>query len=410
MTDLSLLLKRHGYDAIGVDRERRDGDADYESRLLGSRAVVLQSREGARLFYDETVVSRRRAVPAPLAGLLFGRGALHGLDGAAHRRRKLLMVDALSAETLGPLVDSVETSLRSRAAGWAGDDVSLFCELVTVYGEAVQAWAGVPQTGHGAQTSRGLARIVDGFGVGDPATYLRAWSARVRANRWAADVVAAARARRPEPPPGSPLSLVAAADLDKRTAGVELLNILRPSVAVAWLGGFAAVRLDEHAGWRPRLADQAGAMARFAFAQEVRRTTPFAPALAGRVRRRVDALGFALEPGDRLVLDVIGIHCDPERWPDPGRFDPERFTTGVPGAFDLVPQGGGHPSGHRCPGESLTLRLLAATLQVLAEVDYRVLGDPAPDRRRIPALPRCGPKLAVNAGLTQARPAGAGRA
>ena len=56
-------------------------------------------------------------------------------------------------------------------------------------------------------------------------------------------------------------------------------------------------------------------------------------------------------------------------------------------AFDLVPQGGGHPSGHRCPGESLTLRLLSETVGVLAAVDLEVSQDTA-DATRIPTLPR----------------------
>ena len=40
------------------------------------------------MFYDTTAVRRKGAVPAPLANLLFGRGAVHGLDDHEHAERK----------------------------------------------------------------------------------------------------------------------------------------------------------------------------------------------------------------------------------------------------------------------------------------------------------------------------------
>ncbi|HEU4337419.1 MAG TPA: hypothetical protein VFR45_08915, partial [Nocardioides sp.] len=79
------------------------------------------------------------------------------------------------------------------------------------------------------------------------------------------------------------------------------------------------------------------------------------------------------------------------RWPAPHLFDADRFLdhdeVTAQSAFDLVPQGGGHPSGHRCPGESLTLRLLSETVRVLAAVELEV-SPGAADATRIPTLPR----------------------
>jgi len=43
------------------------------------------------------------------------------------------------------------------------------------------------------------------------------------------------------------------------------------------------------------------------------------------------------------------------------------------GAYNLVPQGGGDPrSGHRCPGEAITIALLRALCTQLARLDYDV--------------------------------------
>ncbi|MDQ4055388.1 MAG: cytochrome P450 [Actinomycetota bacterium] len=409
MTDLALRLLRDGYHAVSKDRRARAGGPTYVSRLLGRRTVVLGDAAGAALFYDEAVVRRKGAVPPPLSWLLFGRGAVHGLDAGPHRDRKLMFLELLSPERLTPLVDGVTARLGATMRSWTGRDVVLFDELVRAYGGAVLEWAGVPVDGPGSdRISRRLASIVDGFGFGG-AAYARAWRDRLWADRWATGLVDDVRAGVLTPPAGSALAMVAATPaLSSRTAGVELLNLLRPTVAVAWLGTFAGQALHQAPEWRSRMAPDGAVRERYAFAQEVRRTTPFAPALAGLVLRPTTHAGVPIRRGDRLLLDVIGIHRDPRHWPEPTAFRPERFLDDheyggrVADAFELVPQGGGHPSGHRCPGESAALRLLMATAQCLATVHYETAEPTHVDLSRIPTLPTHGLRLTdvrVAAGL-----------
>jgi fatty-acid peroxygenase len=408
MTDLSIRLWRHGYQAVSNDRKARGGGPTYPSRLMGRRTVVLGDAAGARVFYDESLVRRGGAVPPPLAWLLFGRGAVHGLDAEPHRDRKLLFLELLSPEGLTPLVDGATARLETAIASWPARGAILFDELVRSYGGAVLEWAGVRLSGAEAdRVSRRLASVVDGFGL-EGAAYVRAWRDRRWLNRWAATLVADAREGRTQAPPGSALASLAASDLDSRTAGVELLNLLRPTVAVAWLGTFAGKALRESPQWRDRLVSEHAISERYAFAQEVRRTTPFAPALTGKAMRSATHDGVRIRRGDRLLLDIIGIDHDPQHWPDPSEFRPERFLQEgeyagrVPSAFELVPQGGGHPSGHRCPGESVALRLLMATAGCLAAVDYDV-ADAAVDLSRIPTLPAHGLRLS---GVRVAAPSG----
>jgi len=173
--------------------------------------------------------------------------------------------------------------------------------------------------------------------------YVRAWRERLRCERWARSLVRNARAGLGVED-GTPLARLAASDLDDRTAAVELLNLLRPTVAVAWLGTFAALRLAEHPQWRERLLPADAGEERLAFAQEVRRTTPFVPALAGRVRQPAELSGVLARPGQFIVLDVVGVDRDPARYADPETFEPQRFLGVTPGAYDLVPQGGGVPA------------------------------------------------------------------
>ena len=394
--ELSLQLLRRGYAALTSNVAEHGEGGSYLARMLGRRALVVWGAEGARMFYDSSLVQRAGAVPPPLARLLFGRGAVHGLDDAAHAVRKAIFLHALDESRIETLVKTIGADLGERVENWpGGGELSVFEELVEVYGANAIAWAGIELSAEESRRrSHDLARIVDGFG-GAGVAALRGAAARRRSNRWASALVSRVRRREITAPPGSVLELLAGADLDDATAGVELLNILRPTVAVAWLGTFGALALDRYPEWRSPLArDEPGI--RHAFAQEVRRTAPFAPALAARVRVSAVRRGVQLKPGDFVVLDLLSTNHDPARWADPVRFDPRRFLDGDPGPYDLVPQGGGPREGHRCPGEPLTLGILQETLGVLAGVPFTVWSDPSYDPKRIPALPGRG--LRVRAG------------
>jgi len=393
--DVAVRLWRRGYDALGRERDAHGGGDVFACRLLGRRAVVVRGADGARAFYDEDVVERHGAVPAPLAGLLFGRGAVHGLDGEAHRERKRIFLGVLTPDAVADIAQRVRADLERRAGAWRGRDVALFDELAEAYGTAMVAWAGIdcpPAEARGM--ARRMAAIVDGFG-GAPAAYPKAWVARLRGNRWARRLVQDVRAGRRSAAPGTAVARLAASDLPATVAGVELLNLVRPTVAVAWPATFAALALAQHPEWRERLRHDADQ--RVAFVHEVRRVYPFAPALAGRARRSAEVGGELLGRGERLVLDIVGTNLDPAAWPDPEAFRPERFAGGEPDPFAFVPQGGGDPrTGHRCPGEPLTVRLMAETVGVLAAVGYDVFSSPAYDRERIPTRPADGLVIRVS--------------
>ncbi|HYG92740.1 MAG TPA: cytochrome P450 [Nocardioides sp.] len=386
--DLTWRLLRDGYDGIAVERKSRGGADPFVSTMLGGRAVVVSGSAGVRLFYDESVVERGSAIPPPLGWLLFGRGAVHSLDDEEHKARKRLFLELLAPDRVQPVVDGVRNRLGERAPRWAAG-VAVFDELVEVYGDAILAWSGIRVDEADSRRISGmLAAVVDGFGLAG-LSYPRAWAARLRLNRWAAELVGGVRRGEVLTPADRPLGVIAArADLDDRTAGVELLNILRPTVAVAWPATMAIahlLRLPE-----PQRATTDEVLT--PYVHECRRLQPFAPALAGRVRRQTSFEGVVLRPGDRIVLDIVGTHLDPRTWggaDHAAAFDPARFAAGGdPDPYTLVPQGGDDPArGHRCPGEPLTVRLLETTLREVASQGLRVVAAGEVDRRRIPTRP-----------------------
>ncbi|WP_270888176.1 cytochrome P450 [Pedococcus sp. 5OH_020] len=418
LMELSVPLLSRGYDLSRHVRARQVPGGDEDAipvRMMGRPAVLVRGPEAVRLFTDTSAVRRRDAMPPFVANVLFGEGAVHGLDDATHLHRKAMFVQVLGPRSVVALVDEVSAEWARRAQTWTTEqEVSVYDEAVTVIGRAVLAWAGVQVSASEAdRVARRLALIVDGFGVPGPA-YVRARRARHESDQWAESTVTNARQGRPAAPQGSPLDVVASwteqdgTPLHVHTAAVELLNLLRPTVAVARFAAFTALALAQHPSWRDRLREEqhhvAGSRpvpgsAAYAFAHEVRRLAPFVPMLVGIARRDLRFRDTVVPRGSRVVLDVVGTLRDGRYWPEPLRFRPDRFL----GAHDvepdaLVPQGGGLvAAGHRCPGEDPALGILATSAGFLAALDWTV---PAQDltvsERRMPTMPRSGVRLRLS--------------
>ncbi len=87
--------------------------------------------------------------------------------------------------------------------------------------------------------------------------------------------------------------------------------------------------------------------------------------------------------GNVIGVALPALHADPSVWPDPGRFDPERFLTRRPSPAEYSPFGYGH---RRCPGSAFAAVELAVALgTILTAVELRL----AQRRVRLPrSIPR----------------------
>ncbi|MGW6707711.1 cytochrome P450 [Streptomyces sp. NPDC054956] len=399
LMDGTLSLLAHGYAWAPDLRRAHDGAPLVHTRLMGHPAALLHGTEAVALFYDESRVQRHGALPGPVLDTLFGRGAVHTLDGDRHRGRKELLVSLLmSPEGVGGLTARVESGWREAVAAWEGREVVLFDEVAALLAREICDWAGlaVPDDAAAREIAEDCVAMVDGFATIGP-RHVRARRARRRQEHALTAAVTGVRRDRPHWVPGTVLETVAlhrepdGALLDPHTAAVELLNVIRPTVAVTWFVTFAAHALHRHPGQREVLRTGGPAQAR-AFAHEVRRFYPFVPFLAGLAAHDLTFAGEELPEGTLLLLDVYGHHHDPALWERPYDFAPVRHLAREPGRDELIPQGGGDArTGHRCPGEDITLSLLAALASALAHEDFAVpRQDLSIPLSRIPTRPRGG--------------------
>lgn len=419
-----------------VSRQARSIGTDvFRIRFPLEPVVCLTGARAGACFYDERRFRRDGAAPEPLRATLFGEGGVQSLDGERHAVRKALFLELTTAERVQALALRFRAALTEVMDRRDDSPVSLFELVQPAIAQAVCDWSGVPLAAdERAGRTRDLVALFDqaaakGFG------HLQARRARHRADRWAAGLILDAReARGGSDDLGSPSApSVAAAShetgrpalerdalgtiaawkdasgelLAPQVAGVELLNLLRPTVAVSVFVTFAAHALHGHPSWHASLADALAKLdanddppALHAFVQEVRRHYPFFPLIAARARSDVECLDHRIPAGCLTLFDVYGTNHDARSWSRPDDFDPGRFTPQTHDGvvepwsdtrFAFVPQGGGDvAAGHRCPGEGIALALMKAAVRVLTvDARYRVPEqDLGLDMARLPALPR----------------------
>jgi len=406
--DQSLAFLREGYPFGHRRFLQHDTDA-FRARLLGRRVLFLRGGDAAQFFYGEDRFTRKGALPRSVLHSLQDEGSVQTLDGTAHRVRRGYFLEVLDPSSRGGLAQAFTSAWNAKWDEWTrrARPVSVVTGSGVVLADATLRWLGLgPRCDADARAAESLA-MIDGAGAFGP----RNWWGRMlrrRSERWARRVIGGVRSGELDTVPGSPVETLAwyrDADgpLDEGVAAVELLNLLRPIVAVSRFIGFAALALHRHPDWRVAVAQDDRNL--HPFSQEVRRASPFFPAVGGRATHDTSWQGIDIAADDWVMLDIFATHRDPGRWIDPERFDPTRFgpTAGEPGepgapgveakvlaqSPNLVPQGAGSMTGgHRCPGEPATVDLLALATRMLARSDWEVPDqDLAVDLSRLPALP-----------------------
>ena len=379
LIDSTLLLASDGYQFISKRCQRYQSDL-FQTRLLFNKTICFKGEEAAKVFYDPEKFTRKDAAPKRLQKTLFGRGGVQGMDGEVHRHRKQMFMSLMTEEGIQQLADLTKEQWHLYAQKWSKlDKVVLFKEVREILARASCAWTGVPLTeSEVKQRTKDLGAMIDGSG----AVGLKHWQgrrSRKRAEKWIENIIQQVRYSQLEVSEDSALYAIAnhrdldGELLDKHTAAVEIINILRPTVAIARYVVFAALALHEYPEHQQKLFDGGEDYCKW-FVQEVRRFYPFFPFAAASVYQDFDWHGYHFPQGTKVLLDLYGTNHDPQLWTDPDTFNPERFSQWDGSKFNFIPQGGGdYHTNHRCPGEWITIELMNISLKFMTQsLEYDV--------------------------------------
>jgi cytochrome P450 family 110 len=103
----------------------------------------------------------------------------------------------------------------------------------------------------------------------------------------------------------------------------------------------------------------------------------------------MEILGHSMSPGQALVISIVSIHHDPEIYPEPDKFIPERFMEHTYDRYEFLPFGGAH---RRCLGAALSEY---ETRIALAEIVLRWEFEPTVVERDTRHDVAMGPKYGV---------------
>ncbi|RYL88827.1 cytochrome P450 [Sporolactobacillus sp. THM7-4] len=393
--DNSLALLNEGY--LFIRNRCRQLQTDiFQSRLLAQNVICMTGPEAAELFYDEERFVRKGAAPKRVQKTLLGQNGVQGLDGAVHKHRKHMFMKLMSPERLKDIVSLTKKQWMKTSKKWEEKEhIILFDEVQEMMCRIACEWAGVPiSDSEVKERANDLGEMVDAFGAIGP-RHWRGRNARAKSEQWIEGIIKQIRNGQINPPEDTAAYVIAwhrelnGKRLEPGVAAVELLNIVRPIVAIATYIVFSAHALHEHPEYLDPLRSGEGQFVQ-PFVQEVRRFYPFTPFVGARVRRDFTWKKYIFKSQTLVLLDVYGINHDSRLWERPDEFLPERFNNREGGHIDLIPQGGGdRDNGHRCAGEWLTINVMEASLHFLSnQLDYQVpVQDLSISLSRIPTLP-----------------------
>jgi cytochrome P450 family 135 len=180
----------------------------------------------------------------------------------------------------------------------------------------------------------------------------------------------------------------------------ELLTLLvagheTTATALSW----AMERLTRHPEKLERLRAEVEAGEAEYLTATIQETLRLRPVIVLVVRKLTEAVelgGYELPAGAGVTPCIHLIHRDPQIYPDPDRFIPERFLDNPPGTYTWIPFGGGV---RRCLGAAFAQFEMAVVLRELVrrhEILPAKQASERPFRRAITETPRHDAEVILN--------------
>ena len=350
------------------------------------------------------------------ANLLFrpvlGRKSLLVLDGGEHMEHRRILLPSFRSGHVQTYTSAIERAVRRRMKDWPVDEeFNLAPEMQAITYEAISRVVfGDAVDDRGELLAELAGDMMDRcaspftmlpplrFELGGLSPYARLMKVLDAIDRVLYEIIGE---RREDPLSGlrdDVLSVLIRAEhedgspLTDREIRDEILTLIMAGFETT-TGGLSwaferIVRTPRVVGRLTKELDGGGHEYLDATVKEVLRSRPAVPIVARKVREPVEVAGYLLPAGTVLMTAVYLVHSDPQVYPEPEEFRPERFIDGHPDPRAWIPFGGGV---RRCLGASLAqLEMKLVIGNVLREFEVEPPSD-APEpavRQRFTLAPK----------------------
>ena len=396
--DTTLSLLQEGYLFMKKRFEKYQTDL-FETRLFCKKITCIRGKEAAKIFYNPEYFVRKNVAPKRVQKTLTGEKSIQGMDNLAHTHRKAFFVSLLDSDHAKEIARLIANEWKKQASKWKDKEVVLFDEAKIVLCKTAYQWVGLSLSDEDLikECADDLISMVYSFGaVGKK--HWKGLTARKKTERWISKIIEDIRNNKLQIDHNSILyKIVNYKDLngnllEENIVAIELINIVRPIVAIATYITFMALALNEYPEYKDQLASKDKENLEM-FVQEVRRFYPFTPFVGAKVKKDFIWKDYKFQKGKLVLLDIYGINHDSRIWNNPDQFQPERFKKWKFDPYEFIPHGGSNPSSsHRCPGEFVTVEIMKTTLDFLVnQITFQVPKQNLNyNMQKIPTLPESG--------------------
>ena len=351
---------------------RKEANAPVvKARLLNKEVIAIYGKEAAKKFYDPRNFKREGAMPKIVLKTLFGENGVQTLDGQAHEHRKTIFMDLMTPKRMEEYHRILDKNLTQKLDRQQGQ-FELFDLAKDVLFRSICEWAGIDLS---QLTKKEVDQLAEyqismiSSAVTNTATHIKGIDNRKKSEKWAQSLIENARINPVAGKEDVALYAFAKATDDHGellpidVAAVELLNVIRPTVALTvWIA------LMGHALFsRPDIYQRLHAefdQLQDSFIQEMRRYYPFFPMLPAFAIQDVEVDGYLIPKDSWVVLDLYGTNHDDRMIETPEVFRISRYLgkekhISYDEEYEMIAQGGGEfKTMHRCAGEWITLHTL----------------------------------------------------
>ncbi|WP_314577761.1 cytochrome P450 [Enterococcus gilvus] len=369
LTDVTERLDE-GYLLFSTLREEANAPV-VKARLLNKEVIAVYGQEAAKKFYDPNNFKREGAMPKLVLKTLFGEEGVQTMDGKSHEHRKTIFMNLMTPKRMEDYHQIVDKNLSEKLDQQHGE-FDLFDLSKDVLFRSICEWAGIDLSKIPKEEVEQLADYqisMISSAVTNSATHIKGVENRKKSEKWAQSLIEDARihpvANKEE------VALYAFANatdeqgelLPINVAAVELLNVIRPTVAltvwIALMGHALFSRPDIYQRLRAEFTQLQDS-----FIQEMRRYYPFFPMLPAFATKDVEIDGYRIPKDSWVVLDLYGTNHDERSIESPEVFRISRYLgkekhISYDEEYEMIAQGGGKfEAMHRCAGEWITLHTL----------------------------------------------------